>query len=91
MLKSDKYFKLIEAAKFPEIIFAHKNRNSPLTYPIKLANKGFTLLLIFSFASILFRLSILSDALLGRRSYNNVIITVKIQYLFQLDRNEVAH
>jgi hypothetical protein len=91
MLKGDKYFELIKIAKPPEIILAYKNRNSSLTYPTGLANIDFTLPLTFSFAPIFFRLSALPDAFLGRRSYDNVIIIAKIQYLFQLDRNEVAH
>jgi hypothetical protein len=91
MLKNDKYFELMEIAKSPEIMLAHKNRNSPSTYPTELANIDFTLPLTFSSASILFRLSALLNALLGRRSYNNVIMTVKVQYLFQLNRNKVAH
>jgi hypothetical protein len=91
MLKGDKYFKLIEATKPPEVMLAYRNRNFPLTYPTRLANIGFILLLTFSSAPIFFRLGILPDALLGRRSYNNAIIIAEIQYLFQLDPNEVAH
>jgi hypothetical protein len=91
MLKGDKYFELMEAAKPPEVMLAHKNRNSPSTYPTGLANKGFALPLTFSSAPILSGLGALPDALLGRRSYDNVIMVVEIQYLFQLDRNEVAH
>jgi hypothetical protein len=78
MLKGDKYFELIKIAKSPEIMLAHKNRNSPLTYPTELINKGFILLLTFSSAPILSRLDVLSDALLGRRSYNNVMIIAEI-------------
>jgi hypothetical protein len=63
-------------------MLAHKNRNFPLTYPTGLANIGFALLLTFSFASIFFKLDILSDVLLGRRSYNNAIMIAEIQYLF---------
>jgi hypothetical protein len=72
-------------------MLAYRNRNFPLIYSTELVNKGFTLLLTFSFASILFRLDVLPDALLDRRSYDNVIVAAKIQYLFQLNRNEVAH
>jgi hypothetical protein len=91
MLKGDKYFELMKIAKSPEIMLVYKNRNSSLTYPTGLANIGFTLLLIFNFASIFSGLSVLPDAFLGRRSYNNAIIVTKIQYLFQLDRNKVTH
>jgi hypothetical protein len=91
MLKDDKYFKLIKIAKPPEVILAHKNRNSPSTYPTRLANKDFTLPLTFSSAPILFKLGALPNVLLGRRSYNNAIIVSEIQYLFQLDRNKVTH
>jgi hypothetical protein len=82
MLKGDKYFELMEVIKSPEVIRAYKNRNSFLIYPTGLANKSFTLLLTFSSASILFSLSILSDALLGRQSHNNVIIAFKTRFLF---------
>jgi hypothetical protein len=78
MLKGDKYFELIETAKFPEVMLAHRNRSSLLTYPTRLVNKGFTLPLTFSSASIFSRLNILSDALLDRRSYDNAIMTAKI-------------
>jgi hypothetical protein len=78
MLKDDKYFKLIKAAKPPEVMLAYKNRNSPLTYPTGLTNIGFALPLTFSSAPILFRLGVLSDALLDRRSYDNAIIVAKI-------------
>jgi hypothetical protein len=78
IFKSDKYFELMEAIKPSEIMLAYKNRNSSLTYSTELINKGFILLLTFSSAPILSGLSILSDALLGRRSYNDVIIIVKI-------------
>jgi hypothetical protein len=78
IFKGDKYFELIKAAKPPEIMLAYKNRNSPLTYPIGLANKGFILPLTFNSTLILFRLDTLPDALLGRRSYNNAIMTAEI-------------
>jgi hypothetical protein len=78
MFKGDKYFELIKTAKPPEIMFAYKNRNSLLTYPIGLANKDFALSLTFNFAPILSGLSTLSDAFLGRRSYDNAIIAAKI-------------
>jgi hypothetical protein len=78
IFKGDKYFELIEIAKPSEIILAYRNRNSPLIYPTGLANIGFILLLTFSFALIFSKLDILSDALLGRRSYNNAIVAVKI-------------
>jgi hypothetical protein len=82
MLKDDKYFELIEAVKPPEVMLAYKNRNSFLTYPTGLANKGFALPLTFNSTSILFGLGALLDALLGRRSYDNAIMAVEIQYLF---------
>ena len=91
MLKGDKYFELMEAAKPPEVMRAYKNRNSFLTYPTGLVNKGFTLPLIFSSAPILSNLGILSDALLGRRSYDNALVASEIRFLFQLDRDNVAH
>jgi hypothetical protein len=92
MFKGDKYFELIKTVKPPEIMLAHKNRNSFLTYPTGLVNINFTLLLTFSSAPIFSKLNVLPDALLGRRSYNNaIIIIIKIQYLFQLNRNEVTH
>jgi hypothetical protein len=91
MLKGDKYFELMKVIKPPEIMRAYKNRNSLLIYPTGLANKGFILLLTFSFAPILFGLNVLPDALRGRRSYNNVLIIFKIRYLFQLNRNDIAH
>jgi hypothetical protein len=78
MFKGDKYFKLMEIAKSPEIMLAYKNRNFFLTYPTGLANIGFILLLTFNFAPIFFGLSILLDVLLGRRSYDNAIIIAKI-------------
>jgi hypothetical protein len=78
MLKDDKYFELIKAAKSPEIILAYRNRSFSLTYPTGLANIGFALPLTFSFAPILFRLGALSDALLGRRSYDDVMVVVEI-------------
>ena len=81
----------MKITKPPEIILVHKNRNSPLTYPTGLVNIDFTLSLTFNSAPILSELDTLPDALLDRRSYDNAIMTAKIQYLFQLDRNEVAH
>jgi hypothetical protein len=91
MLKGDKYFELIKIAKPPEVILAYKNRNSPLTYPTGLANKDFTLPLTFNSAPIFFGLDALPDALLDRRSYNNALITFKIRFLFQLNRDDIAH
>ena len=82
MLKSDKYFELIKVAKPLEIMLAYRNRNSPLTYLIGLVNKDFTLLLTFNFTFIFFKLDVLSDALLGRRLYNDVLIISEIRYLF---------
>jgi hypothetical protein len=61
---------------------AHKNRNSLLIYPTGLANKGFALSLIFNSAPIFSDLNALLDALLGRRSYDNVLMVSKIRYLF---------
>jgi hypothetical protein len=81
----------MEVAKSPEVIRAYRNRNSLLTYPIGLINKGFALLLIFSSASILSDLDTLLDVLLGRRSHNDAIIVFKTRFLFQLDRNKVAN
>jgi hypothetical protein len=78
MLKGDKYFELMEIAKSPEIILAYRNRNSLSTYPTGLANIGFVLLLTFSSAPILSGLGVLSDALLGRQSYNNAIVVAEI-------------
>jgi hypothetical protein len=78
MFKDDKYFELIEAAKPPEIMLAYRNRNSLLTYPTGLANIGFVLSLTFSSAPILSGLGVLSDALLGRRSYDNAIVAAEI-------------
>jgi hypothetical protein len=77
--------------KSPEIILAYRNRNSFLIYSTGLANINFALPLTFNFAFILFGLDILSDAFLGRRSYDNVMVIAKIQYLFQLDRNKVTY
>ena len=77
--------------KPPEIMLAHKNRNSLLTYPTGLANKGFALLLIFNFTPIFSGLDILPDVFLGRRLYNNALIVSEIRYLFQLNRNNIAH
>jgi hypothetical protein len=82
IFKGDKYFELIETIKFPEVMLAHRNRNFFLIYPTGLANIGFALLLTFSSAPIFSGLDVLPDAFLGRRSYNNVIMTAKIQYLF---------
>jgi hypothetical protein len=78
MFKDDKYFELMEIVKPPEIMLAYKNRNFPLIYPTGLANIDFTLLLTFSFALIFSGLDILPNAFFGRRSYDNVIMTVKI-------------
>jgi hypothetical protein len=78
IFKSDKYFKLIETIKPSEIMLAYKNRNSFSIYPTELANINFALLLTFNSAPILSGLNILPNAFLGRRSYNNVIIAVKI-------------
>jgi hypothetical protein len=78
MLKGDKYFELIEITKLPEVMLAYRNRSSSLTYPTGLANKGFTLLLTFSSAPILSELGALLNALLGRRLYNDVIMTSEI-------------
>jgi hypothetical protein len=78
MLKGDKYFELIEIVKPPEIMLAYKNRNSLLIYPTGLANINFILPLTFNSAPIFFGLSVLLNALLGWRSYNNAIIIVKV-------------
>jgi hypothetical protein len=78
MLKGDKYFELIKVIKPLEIMLAYKNRNSFLTYPTGLANKDFILPLTFSSASLLSGLGVLSDALLGRQSYNNAIVTAEV-------------
>jgi hypothetical protein len=78
MLKDDKYFELIKIAKSPEIMLAYKNRSFFSIYPTGLANIGFALLLTFSSAPIFSELSVLSDALLGRRSYNDAIMIAKI-------------
>jgi hypothetical protein len=59
-------------------MLAHRNRSSLLTYPTGLANIGFALLLTFSSAPIFSELSALPDTLLGRRSYDDAIMTVKI-------------
>jgi hypothetical protein len=91
MFKGDKYFELMKITKPPEIMLAYRNRNSLSIYPIGLANIGFTLPLTFSFTPIFSGLGILPDALLNRRSYNDAIMAAEIQYLFQLNRNEVAH
>jgi hypothetical protein len=72
ILKGNKYFELMEAVKSPEVIRVYRNRNFPLIYPTGLANKGFILLLIFSFALILSGLGALLDVFLGRRSHDNV-------------------
>jgi hypothetical protein len=63
-------------------MLAHKNRNSFLTYPTRLTNIDFALSLTFNSAPIFFGLGALSDALLGRRSYDDAMIIAKIQYLF---------
>jgi hypothetical protein len=78
MLKGDKYFELIKITKLSEIMLAYRNRNSFSIYPIGLANKDFTLLLIFSFASILFGLGVLLDAFLSRRLYNDAMMVFEI-------------
>jgi hypothetical protein len=78
MFKGDKYFELIKIIKSPEIMLAYRNWNFFLTYPTGLANIDFALLLTFSSAPIFFGLSILLDALLGRRSYDNAIIIAKV-------------
>jgi hypothetical protein len=78
MLKGDKYFELMKAAKSPEVMLAHKNRSFLLTYPTGLANIDFALPLTFNSAPIFSGLDALLDALLGRRSYDNAIITAKI-------------
>jgi hypothetical protein len=82
MFKGDKYFELMEAAKPPEVMLVYKNRSFPLTYPTGLVNKGFALPLTFSSTPIFFGLGILSDALLGRRSYNDALMAFKIRFLF---------
>jgi hypothetical protein len=81
----------MEATKFPEVIRAYRNRNSFLIYPIGLVNKGFALLLIFSFTPIFSNLDVLLDVFLGRRSHDNVIMAFKTRFLFQLDRNKIAN
>jgi hypothetical protein len=78
MLKGDKYFELMEITKLPEVMLAHRNRKFFLIYPTGLANKDFTLPLTFSSAPILSGLNVLPDALLGRRSYDNAIVIVKV-------------
>jgi hypothetical protein len=78
MFKGDKYFELMEVIKFPEVMLAHKNRNSLLIYPTELVNIGFALLLTFNSAPIFSELGVLPDALLGRRSYDNAIMAVEI-------------
>jgi hypothetical protein len=78
MFKSDKYFELMETVKPSEVMLVYRNWNFSLIYPIGLVNKDFALSLTFSFAPIFFGLGILSDALLGRRLYNNVIMAVKV-------------
>jgi hypothetical protein len=82
MFKGDKYFELMEITKPPEVIFAYRNWNSSLTYPTGLANKDFTLLLLFNSAPIFFRLGVLPDDLLGRRLYDNALMIFKVRYLF---------
>jgi hypothetical protein len=78
MLKGDKYFELMKVTKPPEVMLAYRNRNSLLIYPTGLANKGFALPLTFNSTFIFSRLGVLPDALLGRRSYNNIIMTAEI-------------
>jgi hypothetical protein len=78
MFKGDKYFELMEIAKPPEVMLAYKNRSFSLTYLIGLVNIGFILLLTFSFAPIFFGLGVLPDALLGRRSYDDVMVVAKV-------------
>jgi hypothetical protein len=90
IFKGDKYFELLNAAKPPEVIRVYKNWSFSFTYLTGLANKGFTLLLIFNSTFILIGLGALSDALLGRRSHNNVLVTLEMRSLFQLDRVNTA-
>jgi hypothetical protein len=78
IFKGDKYFELIKIIKSSEVMLAYRNRNFFLTYPTGLANIDFALLLTFSSAPIFSGLGILSDALLGRRSYNDVIMIAEI-------------
>jgi hypothetical protein len=78
IFKGDKYFELMEIAKPPEIMLVYRNRNFPLTYPTGLANIGFALPLTFNFTPILFGLGILLDVFLGRRSYDNVMVIIKV-------------
>jgi hypothetical protein len=82
MFKGDKYFELMKIAKSPEVMLAYRNRNFFLIYPTGLANISFALLLTFSSTPIFFGLGILSDALLGRQSYDDAIIIAEVQYLF---------
>ena len=86
MLEGDKCFELLKTIKLPEVVLAHKDRRSFLTYPIGLANKDFALPLTFNSAPILTNLNVLSDALLGRRSHNESLMGLNILTLFQLDR-----
>jgi hypothetical protein len=86
MLKGDKYFELVKTAKSPKVIRAYRNRSFPFIYLTGLANKDFTLLLTFSSTPILIALGALSDALLNRHSYNNVLITLEMRSLFLLNR-----
>jgi hypothetical protein len=72
----------MEAAKLPEIMRVYRDRNSPFTYSIGLANKDFTLPLTFSSAFILSGLDTLSNVFLDRRSYDNALIISKVQFLF---------
>jgi hypothetical protein len=53
-------------------------------------NKGFALLLTFNFAFILSDLGALSNAFLGRRSHNDVLVISEIRFLFQLNRDDIA-
>jgi hypothetical protein len=78
MFKGDKYFELMEAVKPPEVMLAHKNRNSSLIYPTGLANIGFALPLTFNSAPILFGLGALPDVFLGRQSYDDAMIAAEI-------------
>jgi hypothetical protein len=78
MLKGDKYFELMKIAKPPEVMLAYRNRNSFSIYLTGLVNKSFILSLTFSSTPILSELSILPDALLGRRLYNDAIMVSEI-------------
>jgi hypothetical protein len=78
MFKGDKYFELMEIAKPPEVILAYRNRSSPSIYLTGLVNIRFALPLTFSSAPIFSGLSTLPDALLGRRSYDDAMVAVKV-------------